>query len=192
MKKRHYIIIILLAVISCKNRPNTNITGYETMVSDSLICATLDYFVNDTSIHEFQECSRFVDRDGRKVLFKEDSIAIIKLDSIFTKEDLDFIFKQNLNSNSYKHDQCLKGKTLIPGDTLSKFDLFEFWNEFNMRYGKGGFCSISMPIFSKNKDIVIIRYSYSKGRLNASGGTFIYKKSGNRWVKQYCLDYWIS
>jgi len=192
MKRHYYIIIILLTAISCNNRPNTTIAGYKPMVSDSLICATLNYFVNDTSLSEFKKCNRFAAKDGRKVLYSEDSIAITRLDSIFTKEDLDFIFRQNLNSNNFKQGQYLKGKDLISGDTLLKLYHLEFWDEFNKRYGKGGFCSISLPIFSKNKDIVIIKYSSSRGRLNASGGTFIYKKAGGIWVKLYCLDYWIS
>jgi hypothetical protein len=192
MKKHYYILIILLAAISCNYRPNTTTANYKTLVSDSLICTTLNYFVNDTSINEFKECNRFSDKDCRKVLFQEDSVAILRLDSIFTKEDFDFIFKQNLNSNNYKQGQCLKGKILIPGDTLLKFYHLEFWDEFKKKYGKGGFCTISLPLFSKDKNIVIIKYSYSRGRLNASGGTFIYKKVGNGWTKLYCLDYWIS
>lgn len=178
--------------MSCNNKPKAKTAGYEALVPDSLICATINYFVNEASIDEFKNCSRFVDRDFRKVLFSKDSLTILKLDSIFTKEDLDFIFRQNLNSVYYKPGECLKNMVLISGDSLLNFESLEFWYKFSKKYGKGGFCSISMPLFSVNHDIVILKYSSSLGRLNASGGTYIFKKIDDKWVEIYCIEAWIS
>ncbi len=192
MIKYYYLLIVLITVFSCNYKSSNETAGYERLIADSLVCATLNYFVNDTMIDEFKHCNRFLDRDGRKVLLGDDSLKIMQLDSIFTKEDLYFIFQQNLNSIYYKHGECLSGKNLISGDTLLKFNHHEFWDEFHKRFGNGGFCSISLPLFSKDLNIVIIRYSFSCGRLCASGGTFIYKKIGGRWVEIKCINSWIS
>jgi hypothetical protein len=186
------LFIIIIEVISCNNKPKAKTVGYESLVPDSLICATINYFVNEASIYEFKNCDRFVDRDYRKVLYASDSLSVLRLNTIFTKEDMDFIFRQNLNSFYYKHSECLKDKILISGDTLSKFEVSDFWVKFHKKYGEGGYCSISIPLFSINHDIVIIKYSLSIGSMNASGGTYIFKKTGRNWVKIYCIESWIS
>ena len=192
MRNLWLLLVIPVVVISCDGKPKSKSSGYEALVPDSLICATINNFVNDTSIHEFQNCNRFVDKDFRKVLLKEDSLVILRLDSIFTKEDMDFIFRQNLNSVYFRSGKCLKNKVLISADTLLNFEIMEFWPKFRKKYGEGGYCSISMPLFSVNHDIVIIRYSRNNGRLNASGVTYIFKKSNGKWIKIYCIDAWIS
>ncbi len=192
MIKYYFIIITGITIFSCCIKSTLKSVGYEKLIPDSLICETLTYFVNDTSIDEFKNCNRFIDGEISRVLNEEDSLKILELDSIFTKEDLDFIFRQNCNSIYYKHNECLKNKVLIPVDTLLKFNRWEFWDEFHKRFGKGGFSSISLPLFSKNQNIVIIKYSHSSGRLNASGGTFIFKKMDDKWVEIMCIDYWIS
>lgn len=192
MKKYSYFLLLLITVVSCNHKPNIKTVENKSLVSDSVLYATLNYFVNDTLIDEFKNCNRFIDRDGRKVLLEEGSLEIMTLDSLFTQEDLDFIFQQNLNSINFKLSDDLKGKTLISVDTLLKFNHREFWEEFLKRFGKGGFCSISLPLFSKDLSIVIIKYSFNCGSLCASGGTFIYKKMGDKWVEIICLQNWIS
>lgn len=192
MKKYSYFLLLLITVISCNHKPNTKSIENKSLVSDSLVYSTLNYFVNDTIIDEFKNCNRFIDSDGHKVLLEKDSLEILTLDSLFSREDLDFIFQQNLNSINFKLSDDLKGKTLIPGDTLLKFNHREFWEEFRKRFGKGGFCSIGLPLFSKDLSIVIIKYSFICGPLDGSGGTFIYKKKGEKWVEVGCLQNWIS
>jgi len=187
-----YLLIVLITVFSCNHKSIDKTINNKMLISNSVICATLNYFVNDTMIEEFKQCNRFIDKAGCKVLLREDSLKIVKLDSLFTKVDLDFIFQQDLYSIHYKHNECLKGKNLIPGDTLLKFNNLEFWKEFHKRYGKGGFCSISLPLFSKDLNIVIIKYSFSYGRVWGSGGTFIFKKMGSKWVNIFCLNSWMS
>ena len=191
MKRLIGFIFVVISLISCNRKPDIKNEGYKQLVSDSIICDALNYFVNNDSIDEFKYSKRFVDKEVFCVLQNQDSLKLTKLDSIFTKEDLDFIFKQNRNAVYFKH-KYLKNKVLIPSDTLMKFGRREFWKEFHKRLGEGGFCSISMPLFSKKMNIVIIKYSYSCGRLCASGGTFIYKRINNKWVEIYCIHSWIS
>lgn len=190
---KHFIhIIFLFSIISCINRSNSKIVKSEKLVSDSLVCVTVNYIINDTITDEFKLCTRFIDRSRFRVLNEEDSLQILKLDSLFSGEDLDFIFKQNSKSLNFNLEKCIDKKFLISYDTLKKLDQEDFWKEYHRKFGKEGFGSISLPLFSKDYKTVIIKYSRTEGRLNAGGGTFILKKIGSNWVKVMCLDGWIS
>lgn len=190
---KYLFVIVIGVILSSYSTPQKKDVGYERLIPDSVLCETINCFINDTSIEEFKQCNRFVDKVGWKVLRAEDSLMIIKLDTLFSKDDLDFIFDQNRNSIYFNTGECLKNKLLISGDTLRKINRRDdFWDEFHKRYGKDGFCIISLPLFSRNHNIVIIRYSRSNGRLNASGGIFIYRKIANKWTKIMCIDGWIS
>jgi len=81
---------------------------------------------------------------------------------------------------------------LISGDTLQKFLRRNFWDLYWNKYGSGGFCSISIPLFSLKYDILIVKFSYSCGPLCGSGGTYIFKKMNNKWIKIYNFHKWIS
>ncbi len=192
MVKYSFLFILMISVFSCKNKSSAIAVGYKQLVPKSVICETLNYFVNDTLISEFKYCNRFIDRSGGLFLSSEDSLKILTLDTIFTKEDVNFIFQQNSNAIFYKHGDCLKVKMLISGDTLDKIKGNEFWPEFRKRYGRGGFCIIHVPLFSKDHSTVIVKYAHYCGRLCASGRTSIYKKKGDKWVEIYCLEGWIS
>jgi hypothetical protein len=190
---KHFIhIIFLFSIISCINRSNSKIVRSEKLVPDSLICATINCFINDTTIPELKFSDRFIDKSKFKVLSEEDSLLILKLDSIFSKEDLNFIFKQNNNSLNFNLKEFVRNKVLIPYDTISKFNPDDFWNDYHKKFGNKGFCSISLPLFSKDFTTAIIKYSIHCGRLNGGGGTFIFKKIGSNWIKVMCLDGWIS
>lgn len=192
LTKNYLYFICLFAVVSCINRTNTKTVSNEKLIPDSLICATINYFANDTMINEFKFCNRFIDKSRIKVLTEEDSLRILELNSIFSKEDLDFIFKQNTNSLNFKSGEYLNSKVLISYDTIAKFNHENFWTEYHKRFGDKDFGSIGLPLFSKNYTTVIIKYSRHYGRLNSGGGTFIFKKVDSHWVKIMCLDSWIS
>lgn len=115
MVKYSFLFILMISVFSCKNKSGEIPVGYKQLVPKSVICETLNYFVNDTLISEFKYCNRFIDRSGGLFLSSEDSLKILTLDTIFTREDMDFIFQQNSNAIYYKHSDCLKVKMLIPG-----------------------------------------------------------------------------
>ncbi len=190
---KYLFVIVIGVILSSYNTPQKKGVCYERIIPDSVLCETINCFINDTSIEEFKQSNRFVDNVGRKVLRAEDSLRIIKLDALFTKDDIDFIFNQNRTSIYFNISECLKNELLISGDTLRKINRSDnFWEEFHKRYGKDGFCIINLPLFSRNHNIVILRYSRSNGRLNASGGIFIYRKIANKWTNIMCIDSWIS
>jgi hypothetical protein len=188
---------IILISISCSPKSNKGINqlglksvGYEPLVPDSIVCETINYLVND-GLKESFEGNRFVDKPSREVLEKEDSLKLIELDTIFSKQDLDFIFKQNNNAKYYQHN-CLENKTFISMDTLKKFNREDFWTDFRRKYGQGGMNSISIPLFNCNRNILIVNCSHSCGGLCGSGGTYIFKKQKSKWVQIHCLEYWVS
>jgi hypothetical protein len=55
-----------------------------------------------------------------------------------------------------------------------------------------GYYNISAPLFSLDKELVIIEFSYFCGGLCGNGGTYVYKKENRTWRLKLTLIYWIS
>lgn len=159
---------------------------------------TIYEFINsciasDTSY--FKYCNTII---GREYLppfsFKNDSLKIIQADSIFTKEDADFIFKQARYSTSFQLNE--RNLTEARNVILPKFEealgenRHKFWS--NLLKECGGYCSISMPLFSTNRKIVIIRLSHSCGGLCGYGAQYIYKNINGKWKCIAVWDEWVS
>ncbi len=190
---KYVFIIIICAILSSNKTLTGNNFRNKGLVPDTIVCETLNYILNDTIISEFKHCDRLVDQVRWKVLSPNDSLQIIRLDTIFSKDDLDFIFDQNSNSIKFNVGECFKNKVLISGDVLAEFNSRDdFWVKFREKNGLGGFWTISMPLFSRNHCVVILKFSCSSGRLSAYGGTFIFRKIANKWSKIICVESWIS
>jgi hypothetical protein len=200
MKKSTFLILFPIILISCSRNQKSNkginqfgkeSIGYVQLVPDSIVCETINYLVND-GLKESFEGNRFIDKPSYEVLESDDSLKLLELDTLFSKQDLEYIFKQNSNAKYYQLNKCLDNKTFISIDTLKKFNREDFWTDFRRKYGQGGFNSISIPLFTCNRDIIIIQCSHSCGRLCGSGGTYIFKKQESKWVQIHCLQYWVS
>jgi len=190
---KYALVLIFSAILSGNSTLIDNNFGNKVLVPESIVCETINNILNDSTISEFKHCDRFVDKVRWKTLSPDDSLQILKFDTIFSKDDLDFIFDQNSNSINFSVNECLKNKVLISGDILAEFNSRDdFWVKFREKYGLGGFCTINLPLFSRNHSLVILKYSYSAGRLNAYSGTFIFKKIANKWSRIICVDSWIS
>lgn len=51
---------------------------------------------------------------------------------------------------------------------------------------------VSYPLFSQNREWVLVKYVYFSSGLNAGGATVLFKKRGKRWKKVRDFDRWIS
>nr|WP_294937968.1 hypothetical protein [uncultured Flavobacterium sp.] len=197
-------IILILLITSCNNLSKKDSVEkidnkftqkkYQEIIPNKIVYE----FINNVLLKEnkiYQFCGNLLDRNSF-IDIKGDSILISKIDtlSIFSKEDKAFIKAQYLNGNNFVLNQKLiKERQLIKLDTTinSKEDYHKFWEKVDKEYDCVGF--VSVPIFNKKKDIVIVEISYNCGAFCAEGGTFIYKlNENNRWELLLTLDKWIS
>jgi hypothetical protein len=167
--KPQYLTIILCSfftIFSCKKDNSDFITP------ESILCNTINQFVNDV----FQtDGGKFYNIARSSFLRVTDSTYLSGQTSLFSKRDIDYIFKQNRTVKVYRLDNCLQNRILLsPKDpTLGVF-------------------SISVPLFTLNNEIVIIAYSYYCDGLCGFGGTYVYKKENGIWQKKLTLIEWIS
>ncbi|ESU21248.1 hypothetical protein FCR2A7T_06750 [Flavobacterium cauense R2A-7] len=195
-------IILILLITSCNNlRKNDNIEKtdnepiqkkYQEIIPNKLVYE----FINNVLLKEnkiYQSCENLLNKNYF-IDIKGDSTLISKIDTLFSKEDKDFIKAQYLNANNFVLDpKLIKEKKLIKLDTTinSKEDLKRFWQNVNKKYNCVGF--IRVPIFNKKRDTVIVQVSYNCGAFCAEGATYIYKlNENNRWELLITFDKWIS
>jgi hypothetical protein len=172
---------------------------------------TLNLLISDSLIYDFMryKIALINEEDSNKVFLvnnaeffcnKNDSMSIVKLDTlsnqnIFNPSDLPFIFDQIKLSNSYLYRQdALSNTILIPLDTIYKLaENDEFWSNYRLKYTDSrGFWSLSVPIFSIDKQIVIQNERFSCGGLCGGGGTYVYRKIKNSWKLIYGYNFRVS
>jgi hypothetical protein len=164
----------LLLLILCPLFAISGCTRYENdlNVSESILCNTINQFVDEVlpvSGDKFYNVAQF------RYLTSGDSLYLSEQNSLFSKSDIEYIFKQNRTDKDFRLDACLQGKELIsPKEHILSVN------------------SIKAPIFTLDKEIVIIGFSYYCGGLCGSGGTYVYKKVNGTWQKIITLMEWIS
>lgn len=132
-------------------------------------------------------------------LGSEDSIILKKTDTIFTKEDINFIYEQAKYKRHFKiKREFLKEYTILPSDTLLREQQkakteknYNFWQDFRRKYGNGLY-TITMPLFTKNKQFAMVSISNCCGGLCGSGTSHILKNTKSGWMIIYTYNYWLS
>nr|MBC7613396.1 hypothetical protein [Pseudopedobacter sp.] len=197
--------LIWLSLFSCNQNkpkpqlPTTNILSTATFnpVNDSTIFEFVTFLSNDTIETNFVlRGDKFLDQAQLK--YEDLIIDSIVKSNLFLKEDLEFIRIQQKFNESFK----LNPKYFDEKDIISKksFDTYRanpenrwnFWEDYRKRYGVKGYCAIALPLFSKDKETVIIKTYYACGGKCGEGGIFIYKKIDGNWVKVKELSRWIA
>jgi hypothetical protein len=194
-------LFILIIGCSGPKRPNNsdNNQSIQVLAENSLSYELINYVINDklqNFQNEYSKCKYLLDKEPFSILTKEDSLKLLRLDTIFNKNDLDTIFKQNIIvKNIPLKAQFLNTKiTIISSDTLASFmnDSTDFWDSYYAKYGRNGFAIIAQPLFSIDGKTAIIKYSCQYHGLNGEFHTLIYKKINNTWTTIYVLDSAIS
>jgi hypothetical protein len=199
----HILIIICFLLLSCKknetvekNKAVENKFIIEKkLVSEKEIYEVINVVLGSINYDELSD-SNFVTEDVfMKYNFKENDY---KLDTLFTKKDIQFIRKQFNEVENFRLNQnLLKNMVVIPKDTLSKFQndkrgKHNFWDNYSKKYGNKGFYTIGLPLFSYDKKTVIITIGFHCGGLCGGGSTEIYKKVNGKWISISTLESWVS
>jgi len=134
------------------------------------------------------------DREMSSLKFSmNDSLELLKMDSIFKPKDISFIREQINSQNDFRFKQgFIKGKQIISSDLLNEFGgLTEksFWTKLKERYGTDEFGTFSKPLFSIDGSAAVVRINYYTK--NGGGGeTMVFHKTGDKWKVVKMLGFW--
>lgn len=177
MKSLLFHICILCLTGSCntnttvlENKP-TNRSAQINIIDDSTVNSVVTFLFKNKSSNPFLKYEKVLETAEMPfyLSFSNDSIEIVKLDSIFTSKDLEYMQAQKNQFYQFKLDQSkFDYKTIISKDSLDLIKSYPY-------------CYISFPVFNADKDKFIIRTGYVCGVLCAEGAIFIYQKRGKDW-----------
>jgi hypothetical protein len=193
-------ILIIFLLFSCKQKESVNeIKTEKELVTELELYEVINFMLPAIKSNN-QMNSNYVTEDVMmKIVSKENNyLELDKMDSLFTKNDAEFIKKQLKGIDKFKLKQKLMlDKIIIPSDTLSKFqnnkiNSLGFWENYRQKYGNKGFHTISLPLFSLDKKTVIITIGFHCGGLCGGGATEIYKKINGKWTLIKTLNNWVS
>ena len=170
----HICILCLAGSCNTKTPVSASIPNSESRqvnIDDSTINSVVSYLLKNKSSNPFLKYKKVVETELMPFFFSfsTDSIEIVKLDSLFTSQDIEFMQTQKKQFYTFKLDQSkFDYKTIISKDSLELLRSYPY-------------CYISSPVFNAKKDKFIIRTGYVCGALCAEGAIFIYQKSGKDW-----------
>ncbi|QYS86432.1 hypothetical protein JJC03_16270 [Flavobacterium oreochromis] len=174
------IILIYFSIISisCKNKNISEITDKNHIVSDKEIYSFLSSILKNQT-KSITKCNN----DDVLEFVQENK----ELKSMLTEKDLVYIKKQIGNENKFSiNSEYLNDYDVIPEGKLKKMfrenrNLNTFWKEFENEYETESFFSISLPIFSLNKEIVIITTEVLHKEGFKARGKQVYRKVNGEW-----------
>jgi len=177
MKILLFHICILCFLVSCNTETrdtklNTTKEPRQIKIDDSTVYSVINYLFENKSSNPFLKYDKVLETAGMPFffLFKNDSLKIVTLDTIFNSKDIEYMQTQRKQFNTFKLEQSkLINKTIISGDSTELFKNIPF-------------CYISFPVFNTHKDKFIIWTGYSCGGICGEGATFIYQKNGKDWI----------
>lgn len=213
MKRLTLVIALLIICISCdrtaKLTANTLVSKTEEAEAD-IETTTLRFdapqLVDDATIYAFLNttiasdslnlklCNAIVAREYYPIFSnKNEAIRILRNIKGLSTADIDYMYQQSLYSPRFelKKEKLKTEKHLITPDTCDIFDKNKnYWH--NIRQQFGSFCSISLPLFSKDRKTVLIGYLYSCGGLCGDGGYYVFRKENEIWTLVSILEEWVS
>lgn len=184
-----FTIVSFLGLAACnQDRIKTNYTSFS---SDSeiyeLIGSILTQEGNDRLSTKY-----LLQHDNDFHINSRDSLSIIALGSLLTKTDIEFIFEQYEQRETFYFKDSFAGYTVINVDSLKQLDTAAFWSSYYSKYGQQGFFAISLPLFSLDKQTAIVNLAFCCGLKCAYGNLKVYKKLGGKWKAVLSINDWMS
>ena len=195
-------ILLSLGLNSCKkdSKPVEAVVKKDTgqVVDEKTIYEVINSLLAIKRQGEIQENHYITNiKDGfpNDALSKEDSVILKKLDTIFTQQDIDFIYRQAKHKPHFKiKKEFINGYTILLSDTI-KVEPESYFEDrsknlkhnFRKKYGNG-FYSVTLPLFTKNRQYAIISIDNCCGSSCGSGLSFVLKKTKSGWKIIYSYD----
>lgn len=187
------ILFILVLTISCGQEKK--VVQNQNYYSNPLVADSITYgFVNAILSQNFKyhsyTCNIVLDKVlDPTFLTAGDSITLLSMDSLFSHSDVAYVYEQFAWSDSFKLNPALvRGRNVIQLDSLLHNKSGKsFYKAFVEKYGDSGFCNVSMPLFSEDKSIAIVKKGMLCGRFCGEEETLVYRKINGEWMLIYTL-----
>lgn len=185
MKTLLFYASIIFFAISCGTNKQNELRSQKIvkpLIDDSTIYSAINYLLTDTTYNHFLKYERISEKWQIAFPFqlKNDSLELRRLDTFFSDNDIEFILKQKKMFYQFKVDRSkIRNRIIVSEDSL---DLVQ-----NLPYS-----FVTLPLFNIKKDKFIICFGYYCGVLCAEGGTYIYERKGEKWVRLKIFSEWIS
>ena len=179
--KRITFLVLTILLFSCNGKTEKK----NEKISEKEIYKFLNTLLITIKEENIPVDSNYVSYDKVDVfkIIKNDKSLITEIDSIFSKNDLNFIKVQFKKNEKFELNQKLiANRVVIPRDTIIKFSKTDFWKSYYLEYGHRGFSKVSMPLFSIDKKTAIISLSFICGRTCGGVEIMIYKKVNGKWI----------
>lgn len=193
-----FFVSILFSFLGCKKElplnPDDIYYGdrQEQLIEDKTVYEFLNSVIVTDSSYKYSKT--VVGSLGFIRLEKSDSLQLLKADTIFSKEDVHFIFKQARMKHFYNIDEneLCQSKNTIYLDENKAFSggRSEYWSKLHEKYGS--LFIMTMPVFSLDRKTAIISTSHNCGTLCGTGATYVYKKINNKWQLIATWNEWVS
>ncbi len=199
---KNFPLILLLGLLGCKNanserKPNA---ANASLVTDNDIYEVVNYILDEhdkaMKVDGFKVSpyKYLLDKDCEPLFNHQDSIVLVKTDTLFSKEDRLFVEKQIKDRKNFRFkSDFIKSKQIIASAIVKEMIREKsetgksFYEICERKFGEDRYYTIGLPVFFKNKKMVFIKID-SFG----SGQAIILKKINNRW-KYYCTtSNWIA
>lgn len=172
MKSIIYSLIIISLYNSCQINKNNNPRENENHepINDSLIYKNINYLLCHKGINPDLEDTIILSKQSMPFpfYFKNDSILLTQLDTLFSKADIEFIFSQKKQFEKFVINPIyIKNKIVVSSDSSIAVKSYS---------------TISYPLFNLKKNIIIVRTSYYCGVFCGHQGVYIYKWMNNELV----------
>jgi hypothetical protein len=186
-------LIFLLLFFSCNNSKEKTLTSTKS-ISEKDIYLILQMVLKDMKPNEILEgTDYYILNELQKPSFVEDHIFLSKkIDSIFSKEDLRFINEQIAERKTFiVSEDSIKPKKIISKNLIDSIKKIaprknEFIEKYRAKFGLNFYTIFSLPVFSKDKQTVLIDiYDISGGK------TIVYKNLNNKWNQKVICN-WVS
>ena len=192
------LVFIMFCPLGCEKElalnPNDNYDQpkWKQLVNDTTIYDLLNSCIVADSTYKYS--NTVVGSLGMLYLNESDSLNILKADTIFSKKDAAFIFKQARLRHFFNIDKSKlqQDKNVIYLDEKEVFG--ERRSEYfsTIRQNHGSLYMMTMPVFSTDLKTAMISTSNNCGTLCGVGATYIYKKINGQWKLVAIWNKWIS
>ncbi len=178
LMKKIIIVYFLILNISCNHKTISEKVDENHIVSDNEVYSFLNFILEKQS-KTISKCRN----ENVIELITENS----ELKKIFTDKDLIFIKKQTENENKFEiNSEYLNNVNLVSQKKIKTLfsksrDINIFWKKFEKEFGTESFFSVSLPIFSLNKKIVIINTEFNSKGGFGYGASEVYIKVNGEW-----------
>lgn len=168
--------------IGCNNNITTDDDIY-VAVNQTIVELEGETWRNDGS----PSYSYLLDQPSNNITFMTDVNEIFKNETInkeFNDRDKKEFIKQLDNFSDFVYNQNrIISKKIIPLSDFEKLfgDKNYFWENYSSKYGSTGYYSISLPLFSYNKEKLLVVVETCGFELDCNGIICLFEKKQGKW-----------